>query len=273
MAKYFGQAQNAANSVIRAFENGDIPAALSQVFVQGAADKHISGYSFMNRLIVLLHGYSDARGAKQWKKLGRWVKSEEWSNPVHILAPVMRSYKDKDTGEKKSFLIGFKAVRVYGLEQTEGKPIEHASDVQEFMSSLPLIEVAKHWGVSVEAFNGSEHGALGVYMPGPNAIGLGTKNLSTWAHELAHKSDDLLGNLGKDSRALGEVTAEFAGAVLLKCIGYETEADLGGCFEYVKTWAEREGKSVADACYKVVNRVCKIVEHILKTAEEIGVEA
>ena len=272
--QFYGKAQNVANSVVRAFEAGNIPEALSQVFVQGAADKHIATYSYMNRLVVLLSGYSDARGRKQWGKLDRTVKASEMDNPVHILAPVMGYYKKENpkTGkmESRKWLKGFKVVQVYGLEQTEGKPLENAQDVNEFLSDLPFLNVAREWGIEIQAYNGNEHGARGYYAPLSGDIALGVKNLSTWAHELAHAADDKLGNLKKEkSRAIGEVVAEFAGAVMLKCIGREEEADLGGAFEYIKVWAGREDLSVADACYKVVNRVCKIVELVLETADEL----
>ena len=82
------------------------------------------------------------------------------------------------------------------------------------MNSLPLIEVARTWGLDVDAYNGLEGAPNGKYMR-KKAIAVGVKNLSTW-HELIHAADDRLGNLterGQHWRS--EVVAE------LRCIAFE----------------------------------------------------
>lgn len=273
---YYGDVKGTLERIVKSFEDGDIPQKMAQVFVQGAANKHCASYSLMNRIIVMLHGYTDAMGYGQWKKIGRHVKKGE--KGFAILAPVLKKITENVTNdagvvEKKTrqICVGFKAVKVFGLEQTEGKPVEHAEDVQEFMNDLPLRQVAEKWGIQVHAYNGQEQGAFGVYVPG-TAIGLGTKNLSTWAHELAHAADDKLGNLKQDKRWLSEVSAELAGAALLEAIGKPDESDRGGCWEYIKGYAESANVEPIDACRMVIGRVGKIVELILDTANE-GEEA
>ena len=53
------------------------------------------------------------------------------------------------------------------------------------MNSLPLIEVARAWGLNVDAYNGLNSAAKGKYVR-KTAIAVGVKNLATWDHELIH---------------------------------------------------------------------------------------
>src|SRR5690606_24945199 len=105
------------------------------------------------------------------------------------------------------------------------------------IDALPLIEVARRWGLTVQTYNGSTRGPLGQYRF-RQSIALGVENLATWAHELMHAADDRLGRLterGQHWRS--ETVAELGGAILLSCIGLEKDADAGGCWEYVQAYA------------------------------------
>jgi hypothetical protein len=135
------------------------------------------------------------------------------------------------------------------------------------VESLPLIEVAREGGLSVESFNGQGASYLGAYRHHAG-IALGVNNLSTWAHELVHAADH------RNSKALGqhwrsETVAELGGAVLLQILGYPHDADLGGCWEYIERYAEKSGLEVIDACDKVLQRICEAVALILDTAEAL----
>ena len=61
-------------------------------------------------------------------------------------------------------------------------------------------------------------------------------------------------------------------AVVLELLGFKHEADLGGCWSYVKGYAEKENITVVDACMKTLTRTCKAVALILDTAEAIRQE-
>ena len=67
-----------------------------------------------------------------------------------------------------------------------------------------------------------------------------------------------------------EVVAELGGATLLRCIGYESDADLGGCFEYVKHYCERNDAKIDRVCMQLLDRVCEAVSLILDTAEPLA---
>jgi len=269
MSNYFGKAEQAANAIVKAFEENRIPQVMSYLYIDDAASKHMATYSWLNRFIIAIHGHSDAMGFNQWKnKHNRTVKKGE--KACYILAPVIKKIEDKDTSEKRSICVGFRGVAVFGTDQTEGDAICQGEGAEKFLNELPFREVATKWGLTVNAYNGQEGAARGSYLPGVK-IDLGVKNLSTWTHELAHAADDRNGTLVKNGRtkkdyAIAEVVAELAGAVLLECIGQEQESDRGGAYEYITGWAKRADMKPVDACRKVLTRVVEAVNLIMQEA-------
>ncbi len=121
----------------------------------------------------------------------------------------------------------------------------------------------------MDVFDGQEASYLGLYCRG-KGIHLGVKNLSTWAHELVHAADDRNGSLKQMGQHWkSETVAELGGAVLLEILGFSHDADLGGCWEYVQTYAQKEKIGVTEACMKVLDRTCKAVALILDTDDAI----
>ena len=263
---YHGTAEQAAESIVRAF--GDplsLPAPLATLFHKTDAAVPCVKWSWRNRLLVALAGHPDARGFRQWQAAGRWVKKGEKSFP--ILAPVLKSVRDGATGEAKEVLLGFRGVSVFGAGQTDGRPLPDADpEAARWVEELPLVEVARGWGLSVEAFEGRPGAAKGLYRRG-RAIGLGVKNLGVWAHELVHAADDRAGNLterGQHWRA--ETVAELGAAVLLRLLGHGEEADLGRSWAYIAGYAQADGVDVVGACCQVLERTCQAVRLILDAA-------
>ena len=58
--------------------------------------------------------------------------------------------------------------------------------------------------------------------------------------------------------------------MLLRLLGYEEEADLGGSFRYIFGYALAAKVDVVGACCQVLERTCQAVKLILDTAEEIA---
>ena len=269
---FYGQAEGIAQSIVRAFEDANsLPKPLAQIFIHRKDASHFSKWSWGNQLLVILRGFSDARGFQQWHDVGRWVKKGE--KAFHILGPVKKKITDKETGEEKSIVVGFKGIAVFGIEQTDGEPLPIGdADIEKWLDSLPLLAVAKAWGLSVDVFNGETAGFLGIYRR-RFGIALGVKNLSTFLHELTHASDDRNGSLKeKGQHWRSETVAELGGAVISELLGFTHESDLGGCFGYIKGYAEKEQITVVDACMKTLERTCKAVALILDTAEAIRQE-
>jgi len=264
---YYGKAQEAADKLVTAFESGQVPKALAAVFITGAADRHCSRWSWNNRLLVALNGYTDAMGFNQWQGIDRHVKKGEKAFP--ILAPRMITRTDPDTGEKEKTVVGFVAISVFGFEQTDGKPVEVDPALTAWIDNLPLREVAEGWGLKVDAYNGAEDGALGYYSPGKE-ISLGVKNLSTWTHELMHAADHKVkGKLKNGQDVDQEIVAELGGAVLLEIIGKPHESDRGGCWKYISGYAKKAKIQPITAINRVLTRTCQAISLILETAETL----
>jgi hypothetical protein len=266
---FYGQAEAAAQRIVRLFEDANsLPKPLAQVFIRRKDSPHCRKWSWANQLLVILNGYGDARGFRQWQEIGRSVKKGE--KAFYILGPVTKKWRNEDTGEEKVIVVGFKGLPVFGLEQTEGRPLPTGDpDIEKWIGTLPLLDVAKRWGLAVGTFDGKDGGCLGRYLSG-EAIQLAVKNLATWAHELVHAADDRnesLKELGQHWRS--ETVAELGGAVLLELLGFQREADLGGCFGYVKSYAQQERIGVTEACVRVLDRTCRAVALILDTAEQM----
>ena len=266
------QAQAAAQVILDAFEQGTIPQALAQVFIHRTHDVPARRWSFTNRLISSLHGHFDARGFRQWKAVGRYVKAGE--RAFHILVPrtIIAKEDDAERGVKAgdSIVIGFLSAAVFGYSQTDGAPLPGEEEEARFIESLPLIEVARSWQIEVVTYSGADSGALGYFCPG-GQIGLGVRNPSTWAHEMIHAADHRLSTLsrGGGQKLDNEIVAEFGGAVLLECLGLSTESDRGGAFEYIQSYCRQHDRSLMSAVTELVDRTCKCVALILQTADDL----
>jgi N-terminal domain of anti-restriction factor ArdC len=269
---FFGHAKTAAESILRAFEDmNTLPKPLALIFIRRKDSPHCRKWSWGNQLVTILNGFTDARGFRQWQEVGRSVKKGE--KAFYILGPVTKKIKHKETGEEKVIIVGFKGLPVFGSEQTEGKPLPTCDlEIENWIASLPLLAVAKMWGLAVGTFDGKGMGFLGRYLHG-EAIEVGVKNLSTWAHELVHAADDKNGTLKeKGQHWRSETVAELGAAVLLEILGFKYEADLGGCFSYIQTYAEKEKISVTEACMKVLDRTCAAVALNLDVAESMKLD-
>ncbi len=266
--KFYGKAHRVADDIVAAFEQGDVPQALAQVFIHKKEDRPCAAWSWSNQLLVALHGYHDARGIRQWNAVNRSVKKGE--RAFGILAPKMIRKRDEKTGEEESVLIGFVSVPVFGYDQTHGEELpDQNPHLTAWLRDLPLRDVAESWGLAVGAFNGESARYLGYYKSG-KGIAVGVKNLATWAHELVHAADDRLHGIKGGQHLDQEVIAELGGAVLLEIIGMPSDSDRGGCWQYIKGYSEKAKIHPVTAINRVLERACKAVSLILDTAERIA---
>ncbi len=126
-------------------------------------------------------------------------------------------------------------------------------------------------GLLTGCFGSVQHeAASGWYHGGHHTIALGVRNLSTWCHELIHAADDRLGQLSAhEPKWRKETVAELGGAVLLECLGQSSDADLGGCWEYVRSWCGHDGIEPVVACQRMLKRTCDAVSLALDAAERL----
>lgn len=272
--KYYGKSADAVKTIITAFENGNIPNALAQRYIHRNDNIPCNTWSWNNQLLTALNGTNDARGFNQWKQVGRKVKKGE--HAFHILIPLVGKKEDPETKEEKRFIYGFKSAPVFRIESTEvfndalwNEANKVDENAENWLKTLPLLAVAEQWNISVSSFNGKEGSALGKYrFGGLKSIALGVENISTWTHEMIHAADHKNG-LDTGNRKNDEIAAELGGAALLECLGYTKEADRGGAWEYIKSWASTTNEKTISICNRLITRICKNVDLILDTALEI----
>jgi len=270
--QYYGKAESAAGRILELFRSGNVPEALAPIFIRRNDNVPCRAWSWSNQLLVALAGYDDARGYRQWESVGRHVRKGE--RAFYILAPCTRKIveHDDETGEESERVVvyGFRAVPVFGYEQTDGKPLPDRVESERFIDGLPLVSVARAWGLHVTTYGGAERvGAAGYYRPG-QSIALGVENLATWAHELVHAADDRLGELAKGAELDREVVGELGGATLLRCLGHERESDVGGCWRYVERYAKANKRNTLSVCEALLQRTCEAVALILNTADKLS---
>jgi antirestriction protein ArdC len=263
-----------AEQILEAFQAGTVPAACAQIFLRHTPDdsRPCARWSWRNQLLAALLGHHDARGFRQWQEVGRHVRKGE--RAFYILAPSLRRAEPKDDepqDEPEFVVTGFVCVPVFGYSQTEGDPLPGAEEEAAFLSALPLVEVARSWGLHVGTFAAEGTGRLGYYRPG-EAIAVGVENLSTWTHELLHAADDRRGTLvrARGQKLSNEVVAEFGGAILLECLGYSVESDRGGAYAYIESYCREHEADLLTTCTDLLDRACAAVALLLDTAQELS---
>lgn len=272
--RFYGRAEESATSILNAFRNpSGLPPALAPIFIHRRDNVPCRAWSWSNQLLVAIHGHSDARGIRQWNECGRFVRKGQHGFPILVPLTKRCEQQNEQTGqtEERFAVYGFKHAIVFGLGQTDGEQLPPVDpEVSAWIESLPLLDVAREWGLSVEAYNGRMGAAQGRYRHG-HSIALGVENLATWAHEMIHAADDRLGQLterGQHWRS--ECVAELGGAVLLQCIGRPADSDMGGCWEYVEAYCRDGGIEPIMACQRVLKRTCEAVALVLDTAETLA---
>ena len=143
--------KQALESIVQRFKEGDIPEAIA-FSVFPIPNIPAAKWSLLNRTLMFFAGTSDARGFRQWQEVGRHVK--KGSKAFTILAPRFIKKDTECEEETKTILVGFLAVPVFRVEDTEGEPLDYQKIE---LPELPLMEVAQEWGISLKAVPGNYH--------------------------------------------------------------------------------------------------------------------
>lgn len=238
--------------------------------VTGDDWKHMLGiansmhnYSFSNMVLIAYQrpGATKVAGYKKWQTLGRQVR--KGTKAINILAPILR--KDDETGETKC--VGFKPVKVFAIEDTDGPDMPETPKVELLTGEGPAgVLAAVKMLIEAEGFTF----ALG--QPGGEANGVTMYNtkevivrddvdeaqqVKTALHELGHVLMHGPKVKGTISRAQAEVEAESVAYVVAGALGLNTEPYT---FGYVVTWSGGDTKLVRATGTKVL----KVAERILK---------
>lgn len=244
------------DSIIEKFKAGDIPEAVAYSMFP-IPDIPSSKWSILNRTIMFLSGTHDARGYRQWQQANRFVK--KGSRGLYILVPFIKKVETGD-GDKEA-LYGFGCKPVFMVEDTDGEPLDYQ---QMELPSLPLIERAEEWNISVRTIPGN-YSYRGYYSSKTNEIALATEEECIFLHELSHAGhDQVLGGLKKGQDPIQEIVAELSAAVLCHIVGKTGEKYLGNSYRYIERYAEKINISAYSACIKVMNETEKVLNLILR---------
>ena len=206
-------------TILDQFKIGDIPEAVAMTMFP-VADIPSAKWSILNRMVMFLSGTSDARGFLQWQTAGRKIK--KGSRAIYILVPFIKKVEN-DEGDERKKLWGFGCKPVFRVEDTEGEPLDYE---QTELPSLPLIERAEAWGISVKAIPGN-YLCNGYYLPDRKEIALATPEEKTFFHELSHAAhEQVIGKLKPDENPIQEIVAELSAQVLCRIVG-KTDKYLG----------------------------------------------
>ena len=248
--------KQALESIVQRFKEGDIPEAIAYSMFP-IPNIPASRWSLLNRTLMFFAGTNDGRGFKQWKQVGRHVK--KGSKAFTILAPRFTRKQTEDEGEPKTILTGFLAVPVFRVEDTEGEPLDYQTIE---LPELPLMEVAKEWGISLKAIPGN-YRYFGYFSQERSEIALATREESVFFHELAHAAHQrILGELKKGQDWKQEIVAELAAVTLCKLIG-KTSKHLGNSYQYIERYAKDANLTPWQGCMKVMSDTEKVLNLII----------
>ncbi len=231
--KLSDNAQAALDKVVAQFKAGDISPIVEIARIQPQGGGMPSEkWSLSNRVLAYMQsGTLDCRGFRQWESVGRHVKMG--TRAAFILAPILVPMELED-GRQVQVLRGFRSVAVFAVHDTEGQNVPKVD--YEPRELPPLADVAKRLGVRVD-YIPLPVGKLGSCATDGSHIRLGTHDVETFFHELAHAAHARLeGKLkgGQDTRQ--ETIAEFVGAVLMQLYGLGDRS--GNAWNYIKLYSD-----------------------------------
>jgi len=190
-------------------------------------------YSFGNILQIARQrpDATNVAGMYTWNQLGRRVKKGE--KGIQILAPMIGVRRNKqeeaeqDGAEKKApVLVGFRAVYVFDVSQTEGADLPELSqnvtgDVggnrDRLLSFLAAQNIALEFKESIAPAMGVSYGGKIVLLPGQSEA----EEFSTLIHELAHEMLHKADRRTATTKVVRETEAEAIAFVVGKAIGIE----------------------------------------------------
>lgn len=255
------RADELLRGLVEMFESGDLPEAVAQTQLRRlAGTRPMDSWSIGNQLIALANGTTDARTLKAWNEIGRRVKPG--AKAFYILRPRTRMITDEETGRKRPICIGFADTPRFAIEDTEGDPVEYPTYTPAELP--PLADVAEGLGIPV-SYAPMGDGSRGYYRTDTGEIVLGTHDVDTWFHELAHAAHAKVERLRGGQDARQEIVAETVAAVLCRLYGFD--GYLAEARDYIGAYAR--GDEPHKVVMKFFGDVQAVLDVILGKREEI----
>jgi len=238
--------KDAVDYLVQSLESGHSE-VLSQYL---GAMARFHAYSFGNVMLIARQkpDASNVAGIRTWNSLGRFVKRGE--KGILILAPMVgrRSRQNEiatdvdthntaDERKPEQQLVGFRAVYVFDITQTEGKELPALTDVQGDVSGYRerLSEFVQSQGVEL---NYSERiaPAKGLSYGGKITLLSGmqpAEEFSTLVHEIGHEMLHRGDRRTLTTKKVRETEAEAVAFVVCQSVGLHTGSSSA---DYIQLW-------------------------------------
>jgi hypothetical protein len=251
--------------IVERFQKGDI-SPITHAAMFRLPDNHPAAkWSFGNQVL----GYAqadtlDIRGFEAWKDVGRKVK--KGSSACYIYKPIM--VKDaKDGDEDGMKLIGFSPIPVFAAGSTESfdpdQPDQGLVKVQ--IHQMPsMAHVAQKLGLEVQyTICSPDRG--GDFSARENKINLGSADVGTFYHELAHAVHSKLeqekgSSLKQLSKEEVETVAEASAMVLAQL--YDNHDRSGFSWRYIQNLSADPLRTLQ----KFIGTIKRVIDYIERLA-------
>ena len=243
-------------------------------------------YSFGNILQIARQKPDATRvaGIRAWNELGRYVKKGE--KGIQILAPMIGYRRKKNDAEQEStqrianqdakpapMLIGFRAVYVFDISQTEGTDLpelEHSISGEVDGHRDRLIDFLNQQNIKLE-FNEKIAPALGVsyggkiaLLPGQSKAEEFTTLVHETAHELLHKAE----RRTITTQTVREMEAEAVAFIVGQAVGLELGTSSADYIQLYHGNAELLAESL-----EVIQRTSAVILDALRAEEPNNIAA
>jgi len=233
--------KDAVDYLVQSLESGQ-----SDVLTQYlAAMARFHTYSFGNVMLIARQKpeATNVAGIRTWNSLGRFVKRGE--KGILILAPMVGKNRNKrndgevveDAKEQEARLLGFRAVYVFDVLQTEGKDLPALAEVQGDVSGYRerLFKFVEAQGIEL-TYSERIGPAKGLSHGGKITLLLGmqpAEEFSTLAHEIAHEMLHRGDRRTLTTKQVRETEAEAVAFVVCQAVGLQTGTTSQ---DYIRIW-------------------------------------
>ncbi len=219
-----------------------------------------SSWSLGNRLVMMISGTADARGFRQWKNVGRNIKSG--SKATYILGPRLVNADDPEDPDRK-ILVGFRAIPVFRYEDTYGAALESYKPRE----LPPLFELAELNGINVRYAN-STFGEYGSITHDGKHIVLSTDSPDTFLHELVHFYDFKNNGIKSGQNKVQEIVAQLGACILARMYNVDKGKVITKyTWKYISHYADTDSsEKIGRECMAVLGRVDEAINLILADA-------
>ena len=252
MAK-FNVYQAVTDRIIAQLEQGIIPWHKPWSGVANGAFNRVSGksYSLLNQMLLSHDG--EYATFKQWSDMGGKIKKGAKSEIVVFWK--MLDVEDEKTGETKKIPL-LRYIRVFHISQVENvKPLVEIYDNEDIADGDKVIkDYTERENIVIE----EKAGDRACYYPLCDRITVPAKNqfeniaefYSTVFHEMVHSTgaasrlnrhaeDETDFSFGSQGYSKEELVAEIGSAMLMNCLGIETEDTFDNSAAYINGWLNK----------------------------------